>query len=193
MSWKDNNNEEVWIVDLEGEEFYNNPLSIKTALLGPIICIPTGMFYTGTKTEPLLRKHGDRVFEDFGSIAEDIAADIWLDYGGAILKADNTELLRLKKEPHTTYDVIIENTPFHHQRFGSTPDHFQYYYDLIGKQDGGRFSFATFRLGLSSRIMNSEGRSNFAPASTMLAPSPDPYKCGGILLSKRKVPLILDR
>ena len=181
-----------WIVDLEGEEFYNNPLSIKTALLGPIIGIPTGMFYTRTKTGPFLRKQGDRAFEDFGSIADDIAVDIWLDYGAAILKADNSELLRLKKEPHTTYELIIENTPFHRQLLSSTADHFHYYYDLIGEQEGGRFSF-TSKLGLPLRIMKSEGRYSFAPAGTTLAPEPAPFKCGGILLSKRKISLTSDR
>jgi hypothetical protein len=181
-----------WIVDLEGEEFYNNALSINTALLGPIIRIPTGMFYTMTKTEPLLLKQGDQSFKDFGSIAEDIAADIWLDYGVAILKAESTELFRLKKEPHTTYDVIIENTPSSHEHLSST-NHFDYYYNLIDNQKGGRFGFATSKLQSSLRIMKSEGRYSFAPEATAPAPSVFPYRCGGIFLSKRKIPLISER
>jgi hypothetical protein len=182
-----------WTVDLEGEEFYNNALSIKTALLGPIIRIPSGMFYTMTKTEPLLRKQGDHAFQEFGSIAEDIAADIWLDNGEAILKADSTEIVRLKRQPHTTYDVIIENTPSSHQHLSSNVDHFDYYYDLIDNQPGGRFGFAASKLRSSLRMMRSAGVYTFAPDATTLAPGIPPYKCGGIFLSRRKISLISDR
>ena len=100
-----------WAVDVEGKEFYNQELTTKQNQLGPVLRVTNGEFYTRTKTRPLLRKKGNGAFEYFGSAAEEIAADLFVEAGDVVLRSANSgkEILRLKDKPGTSYEIVVEN------------------------------------------------------------------------------------
>lgn len=101
-----------WMVDLEGEEFYDKDLTDKTNtnILMPVFLIPDGQFLTSAKSPELQRKKGNGEFEKFGCIASDMACDIQLEGDEAVLqKPDGQVVFRFKKEPDTSYEIV--NTP----------------------------------------------------------------------------------
>ena len=131
-----------WAVDLEGKEFYNQRLTTKQNQLGPVMRVTSGELYTRTRTLPLLRNKGDGTFEYFGSAADEIAADLFVETGDGVLRSANSgkEILRLKDKPGTTYEVIVENeylTEAHAQAM----THFKYYYGLISKPRAEWYDF----------------------------------------------------
>jgi hypothetical protein len=131
-----------WTVDVEGKEFYNQQLTTKQNQLGPILRVSSGEFYTKTRTRPLLRNKGNGTFEYFGSAADEIAADLFVDGGDVVLRSANSgkEILRLKDKPGTTYEIVVDNefiTDAHSRNTGHT----EYYYRLISKQPQQWYDF----------------------------------------------------
>ncbi|HKQ80475.1 MAG TPA: hypothetical protein VJ810_42665 [Blastocatellia bacterium] len=144
------------VVDLEGEHFYNRPLKVRRDVLGPILFVAKGLFYTATLTPdsylavPVASNGPDHPREgargatgaiatgrSIGQIAEYVGANIYLTHANQalVLRAgqNGSELLRLKKEAGTTYEITIEN--------GDTPEapaggDFVYYYDAIALNHG---------------------------------------------------------
>jgi hypothetical protein len=123
-----------WAVDFEGKEFYNQQLTTKQNQLGPVMRVTSGEFYTKTRTVPLLRNRGNGTFEYFGSAADEIAGDLFVDAGDIVLRSTNSgkEILRLKDKPGTTYEIVVENE-FMTEAHAANTGHFSYYYRLITK------------------------------------------------------------
>ena len=130
-----------WAVDLEGSEFYNQQLTTKQNQLGPVFRVTSGEFYTRTRTPPLLRNQGNGTFKYFGSAADEIAADLFVD-GDVVLRSANSgkEILRLKDKLDTTYEVIVENQPMTEIN-AANMGHFKYYYRLITKPRAEWYDF----------------------------------------------------
>ena len=140
-----------WAVDVEGKEFYNQELITKPNQLGPVLRVSSGEFYTKTRTRPLLRNKGNGTFEYFGSAAEEIAADLFIDAGDVVLRSANSgkEILRLKDVPGTSYEIVVENeflTDAHSRSAG----HFENYYRLISKPREEWYDFKVIRQTVSS-------------------------------------------
>lgn len=131
-----------WAVDFEGREFYNQQLATRQDQLGPVMRITNGEFYTKTKTQPLLRNKGNGTFEYFGSAADEIAADLFVDSGDVVLRSANSgkEILRLKDKPGTTYEVVVENQ-FMSEAHAANSGHFSYYYRLVTKPPDEWYDF----------------------------------------------------
>jgi hypothetical protein len=129
------------IVDLEGEHFYNRPLKVRRDVLKPVLFVAKGLFYTAKLTSDLYRtipvaangaKQTTSVSCSLGQIAEYVGANIYLTLlnQALVLRAgrNGSELLRLKKEKGTTYEILVEN--------GDTIQapangDFHYYYDAF--------------------------------------------------------------
>jgi hypothetical protein len=135
-----------WAVDVEGKEFYNQQLSTKQNQLGPILRITSGEFYTRTRTRPLLRSKGNGPFEYFGSAADEIAADLFVDAGDVVLRSANSgkEILRLKDKPGTSYEIVVENE-FITEAHGRSTGHSEYYYRFITKPRDEWYDFKVAR------------------------------------------------
>ena len=135
-----------WAVDLEGKEFYNHELTTKQNQLGPILRVTSGEFYTKAKTRPLLRNKGNSTFEYFGSVADEIAADLFVEAGDVVLRSANSgkEILRLKDVPGTSYEIVVENE-FKADEHSRSAGHFEYYYRLITKPHDEWYDFKVAR------------------------------------------------
>lgn len=135
-----------WAVDMEGKEFYNQELTTKQNQLGPILRVSSGEFYTRTRTRPLLRNKGNGAFEYFGSAADEIAADLFVDAGDVVLRSANSgkEILRLKDVPGTSYEIVVENE-FTGDAHARSAGHFEYYYRLITKPRDEWYDFKMVR------------------------------------------------
>jgi hypothetical protein len=122
-----------WLIDLEGKEFYGHKLATDQQQMGFAVKFSNGEFYTKTTTLPLQRKMGGKTFEFFGRVAQEIAADFFLDDGDFVLtsQASGAELFRLKQKPDTTYELVFENAPPPTQHVAMRANHFQYYYRLF--------------------------------------------------------------
>ena len=122
-----------WLIDLEGKEFYGHKLATDQQQMGFAVKFSNGEFYTKTTTLPLQRKMGGKTFEFFGRVAQEIAADFFLDDGDFVLtsQASGAELFRLKQKPDTTYELIFENAPPPTHHSAMRANHFQYYYRLF--------------------------------------------------------------
>ncbi|HWN10934.1 MAG TPA: hypothetical protein VNO50_16980 [Pyrinomonadaceae bacterium] len=179
-----------WAVDLEGREFYNQQLATKTDQLSPVFRVTSGEFYTKSKTRPLMRNQGDGTFQYFGSAADEIAADAFLNSGDVVLRSGKSgkEILRLKQKPNTTYEIIIENEPLAHlEHVASTFTHFQYYYRLIAKPKAEWYEFKLASDAVSSATADS-GRERFMVASYLIPVSPgtDRIPCMPAGVGRRK-------
>ena len=151
-----------WAVDMEGKEFYNQQLTTKQNQLGPIMRLTSGEFYTKTRTQPLLRNRGNGTFEYFGSVADEIAADLFVD-GDVVLRSANSgkEILRLKDKPGTTYEIVVKNE-FMTEAHAADMGHFSYYYRLITKP---RDKWYDFKMAdISANHVST--RFSYAPGST---------------------------
>src|SRR6185436_7259272 len=116
---------------------------IKENQLGPILRMTSGEFYTKGKSRPMMRRQGDGTFQYFGSVAEEIAADI-ITEGDVVLRSSKSgkEILRLPRKAATTYEIILENQPVTGGHMASmSSDHFQYYYQVIAKPKTEWFEF----------------------------------------------------
>jgi len=130
-----------WVIDLEGEHFYNRPLKVKRGVLRPILFVAKGLFYTDTltsdfyRTIPITAKGAARTASagrSLGQIAEYVGANIYLTHPNQalVLRAgrDGSELLRLNKEEGTTYEITVENVDTPRAPAGGD---FHYYYDAF--------------------------------------------------------------
>lgn len=147
------------VVDLEGEHFYNRSLKVRRDVLRPILFIAKGLFYTATLTSDLYRTvpvtstgagGGRAAGRSLGQIAEYVGANIYLTHPNQelVLRVgqNGSELLRLKREEGTTYEITIENGDTPHAPAGSD---FYYYYDAFELNRGDpRILLETY--GLSS-------------------------------------------
>ena len=152
-----------WALDIEGTEFYNQQVTIKENQLGPILRLTSGEFYTTDKSRPMMRRQGDGTFQYFGSVAEEIAADLHNVRGDVVLRSAKSgkEILRVAQKAGTTYEIILENQPVtegHMASMASSSDHFQYYYQVITKPKTEWFEF------------------KFAGAGVMAASDSDPFR-----------------
>src|SRR5262245_29430351 len=140
------------VIDLEGEDFYNRQLKLKSNdVLTPSLFLAKGLFYTAALTTKTFKSlavgqsesspggghtHGSATptatGRKLGQLAEYIGANIYLDSEdqAIVLRAGagGKELLRLKKEEGTTYEIAIENGPTSHSQVGN---HFIFYYDAF--------------------------------------------------------------
>jgi len=134
-----------WAVDLEGKEFYDQELTTKQNQLGPILRVSSGEFYTRTRTRPLLRNKGNGTFEYFGSAADEIAADLFVE-GDVVLRSANSgkEILRLRNTPGSSYEIVVENE-FIADAHDRGAGHFEYYYRLITKPQDEWYDFKVAR------------------------------------------------
>jgi hypothetical protein len=126
------------VVDLEGEHFYNRPLKLRTGVLKPILVVAKGLFYTATLTPELYRTvsvasdGAPAAGQVLGQIAEYVGVNIYLTHPNQalVLRAgrNGSELLCLKREEGTIYQITIENVDTPQAPAGSD---FYYYYDAI--------------------------------------------------------------
>ena len=135
-----------WAVDLEGREFYNQLLTTEANQIGPVVRITSGEFYTKTKTAPLMRNKGNGTFQYFGSAANEIAADAFIETGVIVLRSKESgrEILRLNEKPNTSYKIVIENEPVAEgpdAHLAASSTHFHYYYRLITKPKAEWYDF----------------------------------------------------
>lgn len=142
-----------WAVDVEGKEFYNEELTTKQNQLGPVLRITSGEFYTRARTRPLLRNQGNGTFEYFGSAADEIAADLFVQTGDVVLRSANSgkEILRLKDVSGTSYEIVVDNE-FITEAHGRSTGHSDYYYRLITKPRDEWYDFKVARQTDSSVI-----------------------------------------
>jgi hypothetical protein len=94
----------------------------------------------------MLRNKGNGAFEYFGSAADEIAADLFVDSGDVVLRSANSgkEILRLKDVPGTTYEIVVENQ-FIGDAHVRSAGHFEYYYRLITKPRDEWYDFKMAR------------------------------------------------
>ncbi len=140
------------MIDLEGEHFYDRPLKVKSNdVLKPSLFITKGLFYTSARTAKSFQRvpeadaggghthnhahgttSGAMTSHNLGKIGEYVGVNIYLDDKdqAVVLKAgqNGPELLRLKKEEDTTYEITVENGPTPHSHVGN---HFAFYYDAF--------------------------------------------------------------
>lgn len=139
------------VVDLEGEHFYNRRLKIKRGILKPSLFITQGVFYTASLTSQPCQvvtaandsnhshAHTNRsspahaTGHSLGKIADYVGVNIYLNRSNQaiVLRAGSQsgpEMLRLKKERDTRYEITIDNGPTDHAPTGS---HFGHYYDAF--------------------------------------------------------------
>lgn len=132
-----------WLVDLEGPEFYQRRLPMNADQLSLVLRVPGSEFHTKRLTAPLMRRRGDGAFQYFGRVADEFATDISLDEGDLVLRSKKTgqEILKLKKKPGTTYEIIIENAFADDHRMASGFAHFFRYYDLVSPPKAEWYDF----------------------------------------------------
>ena len=180
-----------WAVDIEGAEFYNQQVTIKENQLGPILRMTSGEFYTKSKSRPVMRRQGDRTFQLFGSIAEEIAAD-FVTRGDVVLRSvkSGKEILLLPAKSGSTYEIIFENQPItegHMASMASNSDHFQYYYQVIAKPKTEWFEF---KIADPTAALSDSNQFRVISASYVSPPpAPDPATCGILGLLQRLVGL----
>jgi len=150
-----------WLIDLEGEEFYGRKLATDRQRMGVEVKFSNGEFYAKTTTRPLERRIGDKTFEYFGRVAQEIATDVFLEGGDFVLtsQASGKEILRLKQKPDTTYELVFDNSPppMQHSELGT--NHFQYYYEFFPMPKSEWYEFrvippAVVQTGLKGRNLN---------------------------------------
>jgi len=150
-----------WLIDLEGEEFYGRKLATDRQHMGVEVKFSNGEFYAKTTTRPLERRIGDKTFEYFGRVAQEIATDVFLESGDFVLtsQASGKEILRLKQKPDTTYELVFDNSPppMQHSELGT--NHFQYYYEFFPMPKSEWYEFrvippAVVQTGLKGRNLN---------------------------------------
>jgi hypothetical protein len=150
-----------WIMDLEGEDFYNRDLTSDLQhldLLFPLMNLCQGEFYTRLKSTVLARKPAPK---PFGSVAAVIGCDIPYQTVGASpgkpeviaeLNRDGGTIFSFEHRPNTIYeitntppDVLLDgDEPVHHHSdtTGTSDDHFHHYYSLFGPKPSPIFEFA---------------------------------------------------
>jgi len=173
-----------WAVDLEGREFYNQQLTTKQNELGPVLRVTSGEFYTKTRTPPLLRNRGNSTFKYFGSAADEIAADLFVDAGDVDLRSANSgkKILKLKNKPDTTYEIIVENQPMTEIN-ASNMGHFKYYYRLITKP---RAEWYDFKVAADNIFSTNHDFNHANIMASYVSPGSTRAPCMSVGVGKRK-------
>jgi len=180
-----------WAVDLEGKEFYNEQLTTKANQLGVLLRVTNGEFYTKTKTAPLMRNQGNGTFQYFGSAANEIATDLFLEAGDVVLRSAKAkrEIFRLHIKTDATYEILVENEPLTDAHIDNVEsgDHFRYYYQLITKP---KLEWYEFKLASEAALTPSES-DRFIYADYIGPTTPGTLKtpCMMAGVGKRKTPL----
>jgi hypothetical protein len=130
-----------WVIDLEGEHFYNRPLKVRRGVLRPILFVAKGLFYAATLTSdfyqtiPVAADGAARTTtagRSLGQMAEYVGANIYLTHPNQALVLregrNGSEVLRLNGEEGATYEITVENGDTPQAPAGSD---FHYYYDAI--------------------------------------------------------------
>jgi hypothetical protein len=159
-----------WVVDLEGEHFYNRPLKARRGVLKPILVITTGLFYSARLTSdsylalpnfPERDRGGMKPPSELGHVAAYIGADLCLRPKQAlVLRAGRagSELLRLEPEEGVTYELAVNNLDKTEATVGRD---FGYYYEAFELNQGeprifpvpyGLPSFGGDRTGLCALV-----------------------------------------
>jgi hypothetical protein len=131
-----------WVVDLEGDCFYNRPLKARSGVLKPIIVITTGLFYSARLTSdsylalpdfPVRDRGATKASGELGQVAAYIGADLCLHPKQAlVLRAGRagSELLRLEREEGVTYELAVNNLDKTEATVGRDFDHYYEAFEL---------------------------------------------------------------
>jgi hypothetical protein len=134
-----------WVVDLEGEHFYNRPLKARRGVLKPILAITAGLFYSARLTSdsylalpdfPERDRGATKAQGELGQVAAYVAADLCLCPKQAfVLRAGRagSELLRLEGEEGATYELVVNNLDKTEATVGRD---FGYYYEAFELNQG---------------------------------------------------------
>jgi hypothetical protein len=135
-----------WVLDLEGPELHNGPLSIITGALNRSIFVFNGLFYTyDSHTVRIVPpSSGPRV----AFTAREIGCDIYLnEEEEAVFRygPDERHSIKLKKEPDISYEISVENIcPEEEVESQSTVSDFVHYYDVVDVPAAQQFKVDAF-------------------------------------------------
>lgn len=151
-----------WVVDLEGKEFHNRELGVKTlqqqsdSTLRPMIFISDGILYTEKRTDEILARvsmNGERDPVMLGKVAYKIGAGLFPGKGGRVELSNRTgagtkNLVELPSSPNVKYKVTIDNLCSIDRNLGGTD--FQLFYRILYDPADRRFDL--------QRIVENYGR-----------------------------------
>lgn len=130
----DDINDVRWIIDFEGEEFYNKKLKIKHEELNPIIEFNKGLLYTKQKSEMRVRREGGGKDGVLGKVALVAGIDIDLEQGStAVLMNGDEEFFRFDPSDGSTFEVIIDRSCARRARQSAAEESdFLHFYQALG-------------------------------------------------------------
>lgn len=172
-----------WIINIENDEFHNGKLKRALKALQPVIQLTSGELFTSCKTDSVVTIRG-AFAQDFGFIAGGIGLKIDTSQGQQPVLSfkdkdgKKVEVLRLTDTDKKSYKVAIFNTPK-----AGTPikeNHFHLYYDKVFTQVGHHERF-DLKL-LKPKVVPPSGRCEESSVGGIPLPTPNPFRCGGILV-----------
>jgi hypothetical protein len=120
-----------WVIDLEGSEFFNGPLTVDPSKIEPVIRVNNAEFFAKdiSKNKVDVASPGGTMIS-LGRVALTIGANIYLDQPGssAVLKNGSKEILTMKREDNTKYRIVFDCDC---RNEGSTSD-FSQIYQAVG-------------------------------------------------------------
>ena len=174
-----------WIINIENDEFHNGQLKRTEKALQPVIQLTQGTLFTSCKTDSVVTIQGTfaRVF---GFIAGGIGLEIDTSQGQQPVlsykdqQGKTVEILRLKDTDKKSYEVSISNAP--EPGVQIKENHFHLYYDKLFKQVDHAERFDLKLLFPSEEPPKGERCEDTSEGPPL--PTPNPFKCGGILVEK---------
>ncbi len=177
---RENDRDLGWIINLENDEFHNQPLTRTPNALQPVIRLKQGTLFTSCKTDSVDTIQGQHDPRDFGFIAGGIGLKIDTSEGQEPVlnflnqQGEKVEIFRLQRTDEVSYQISIFNTPPE-----GTPimeGHFHLYYDRLfkGVQENDRYD-----LKRHENPIIEPPRDRCLEAKKF---TPNPFKCGGILV-----------
>jgi hypothetical protein len=172
-----------WIINIENNEFHTGQLRRTKKALQPVIQLTHGELFTSCKTDSVVTIHG-AFAKDFGFIAGGIGLKIDTSAGQQPVLSfkdkdgNKIEVLRLTETDQKSYQVAIFNTPPPGTEIKE--NHFHMYYDKLFKQVGHHDRF-DLKL-LEPQVQPPSGRCDDTSNEDPPPPTPNPFKCGGILV-----------
>jgi hypothetical protein len=135
----DDPNDFRWIVDIEGQEFHDQHLTLISDVLTKSFSMNNGLFYTAVRSSVRI-KRGAVVGATPTDVALKVAANIYFENGAseAILTYGGPESLSLRKEADTSYKIEVFNDRVHHPP-GDDRGDFRFYYDAFDVPQDQRF------------------------------------------------------